>query len=571
MAIKASLRNGRAGRFGVYNSNHNTNKETRDKEDRIDHSRTHLNQCAAIDQNGNMQIFQSFDSKKHEREMYDHYYGDGLKAKNERYIEQRHAERCKDMKDILNSEKTAPFETVLQIGKEGYRCESPETLWEITKELATYLSEKYGDNYKLLDIALHRDETTDHIHLRGTFCHVDKYGHAVPNQSQALKAMGFERPDLTKERSRYNNALISFTDELRGFFYDRCEERGIEIDRTVASASQRHRDVLEYTIDKMQEEIAAKDAKILEQEKLIQQYQKDIQQLGQGARFLTAATSAIERAASTLSQDKSAQIREELPAETRGLFHKEIVKPEGVRVDLDVWEETAQASRGKATANALRSVSAQLSKYMEEAAFLADGVAMREQIQQLQNQIKEIEKQYKAELEREQRRNEYAVEMLKERGVDGFIVEYELRLRERFHNCLNQCENGTRAINDCIIEAHENGDSDLVKKLLEEKRKLPKDRFSIKEMLERTKEEGFNGAINYARELKKLQAIEKLHNSIDKAIYGRVDWKLQAMVNELARIIDAQKAAGGPLLMSESYDMGHKFESHAHTPERGER
>ena len=579
--IKASQRNGRAGRLGAYNSNHNTLEETRAQEGHIDHSRTHLNEYAFFDKDGEMHFSGSFNSKDHECDLYSYFYKDGLDAKNERYIQQRHPERCRDIKDILNDEKLAPFEMLFQIGKEGYRCESPETLKEITQQVVAHLQEKYGNNFKLLDMAVHRDETTDHVHLRGTFCARDKYGHLLPNQSQALKEMGHERPDLTKPRSRYNNALMSFTDELRAYFYDRCEERGIQIDREPAGPSQRHKDTLEHKVEQLDAEIAAKDAIIAEKdariaslENVIKQQQKDIAQLGQGVQFLTAADNAINRAASTLSNDKSAQIREELPAEMKGIgpFKKE-VKPEGVRVDLDVWNETAQAARGKATAAALQSVSAQLVKYMNEAAFLVDGVAMRNEIQELQKQIKEIAEQYQQELEKEQRRSGYACDMLQERGVDSFTLECELRLRERVHNCMAQCERYERPLNDIIIEAHSLGDFDLVRKLLDEKRKLPKGKYSIKEMLEKIKEDGlFAGMVNYAKQRKQLQEIEKLHDEIDSVVYGRVSWKIQNMMNDLAKILDAQKAAGGPLLISQlqqntAQNYGHSIE-HNKTRER---
>ena len=108
---------------------------------------------------------------------------------------------------------------------------------------------------KFLDAALHMDEKSPHIHSRCTLGAVDKFGHFVPNQNEALKQMGFERPDPSKPLSRYNSPIISFTDEIREIFYKNCEKQGLKIDREVKSASHRQEELLDYKINQMQKEI----------------------------------------------------------------------------------------------------------------------------------------------------------------------------------------------------------------------------------------------------------------------------------------------------------------------------
>ena len=102
----------------------------------------------------------------------------------------------------------------------------------------------------MLDFAVHMDETTVHVHSRATLGSVDKNGHFMPNQTQALKEMGFDNSNHT----RYNNPLIDFTDHVREVFYSHCEERAkelgldITIDRQVVGDSHRYEEAQKHRI-----------------------------------------------------------------------------------------------------------------------------------------------------------------------------------------------------------------------------------------------------------------------------------------------------------------------------------
>jgi hypothetical protein len=78
----------------------------------------------------------------------------------------------------------------------------------------------------------------------------------MPNQNQALEAMGFQ-PDPSKPRGRYNNPLVYFTDELRETFYLACERRGVQIDREVTSGSRRQLELLDQKRVGLERELAA--------------------------------------------------------------------------------------------------------------------------------------------------------------------------------------------------------------------------------------------------------------------------------------------------------------------------
>ena len=255
--MKATVRNGRATASGkVYNANHNTKTETRNQERHIDHSRTEQNINLQFAAEGRVRRCGSFDAKAFELSRYEELYGPGQEAKNARYIADGHPERCKSVADIYASRRTAPLETILQIGSRDTDIdpqERKEKLMGAAAELISNMQQRWGDNLHFLTLSLHNDEGVEHIHTRLSFSATDKFGHRVPNQSQAFEAMGIQRPDPTTKEGKYNCPLITFSELIRNEFYDLCEKRGIVIDREVKNPSQKHLSVLEYKCKKMEE------------------------------------------------------------------------------------------------------------------------------------------------------------------------------------------------------------------------------------------------------------------------------------------------------------------------------
>lgn len=260
--MKATIRNGRTTKSGqVFNANHNTRTETRNLEGHIDHDRTALNVNFKFYADGNIEKCGSFDSKEFELSQYEIYYGDGQKAKNDRYTKDGHPERCKTVAEVYQSPKTAPLETILQLGNinsEMPRDERQMILTASAFELVDTLRQKWGKNLHLLDLSIHVDEVgSPHIHARMTFSASDRYGYAIPSQSKAFAEMGITRPDITKAEGKYNSPLMTFSAELRETFYALCEKNGgIEIDREVKNPSQKHKDILEYKCEQLQKSVA---------------------------------------------------------------------------------------------------------------------------------------------------------------------------------------------------------------------------------------------------------------------------------------------------------------------------
>ena len=345
--MKATVRNGRATASGkVYNANHNTKTETRNQERHIDHSRTDQNINLQFTAEGRVRRCGSFDAKAFELSRYEELYGTGQEAKNARYIADGHPERCKSVADIYASRRTAPLETIIQLGSRDTDIDPQERkkkLMAATAELIDGLQKRWGDNLHLLDLAIHLDEGVAHCHLRMTFSALDKFGQRVPNQSQAFEAMGIQRPDPTAKEGKYNCPLITFSEIIRTQFYDLCEKRGIVIDREVKNPSQKHLSVLEYKCKRMEEVVdilttqkKELEAVATEQAQMIVLAKAEIEQV-RTERDTLRDRNSITRTIQEALQQPSIPIEAEIIPEKKSLTGK-VVEPESVKLAKTDYE-----------------------------------------------------------------------------------------------------------------------------------------------------------------------------------------------------------------------------------------
>ena len=345
--MKATVRNGRATASGkVYNANHNTKTETRNQERHIDHSRTDQNINLQFTAEGRVRRCGSFDAKAFELSRYEELYGTGQEAKNARYIADGHPERCKSVADIYASRRTAPLETIIQLGSRDTDIDSQERkekLMAATAELIDGLQKRWGDNLHLLDLAIHLDEGVAHCHLRMTFSALDKFGQRVPNQSQAFEAMGIQRPDPTAKEGKYNCPLITFSELIRQEFYDLCEKRGIVIDREVKNPSQKHLSVLEYKCKRMEEVVdilttqkQELEAVATEQAQMIVLAKAEIEQV-RTERDTLRDQNSITRTIQEALQQPDISIEAEIVPEKKNLTGK-VVEPEKVKLTRADYE-----------------------------------------------------------------------------------------------------------------------------------------------------------------------------------------------------------------------------------------
>ena len=296
------MRNGRATKGGaVYNANHNTLESIRRDQPHIDAQKFELNRYWKFEQKERTFTFKKidggkggFDARKHELAIYEKLYGDGLAARNERYTREGHKERCQTMKNLYSNPKTAPLETIFQIGNSQMILDGVMGPEEMKQKLTAAWDKTMRQVVSMgkgmvipLDAALHCEEAVPHIHFRAALGARDRYGHFVPNQSAALKAMGFDgrNPD-TGKKDRYHNPLVAYTDRVREMFYAECEKQGLVIDREVTSESHRQVEILAFKLEKAKQDVAAAQEQLQQMER----------EKAEAVRAAQAAQEALEAA-----------------------------------------------------------------------------------------------------------------------------------------------------------------------------------------------------------------------------------------------------------------------------------
>ena len=381
---KASVHNGRANAKGVaYNPNHNTLEQSRVNQPHIDQERIHLNQYLQYMGDGTAIGHRGggggYDSRKHELERYRQLYGTGLEARNHRYRASGHSERVKTMSQVYRDPKTAPMETIFQLGNK--RSETDEqTRTQVMVgawgDVLQHLHQQYGANLIPLDASLHREETTDHIHFRFALGAKDKFGHFMPNQNQALEAMGFH-PDPSKPRGRYNNPLVSFTDELRETFYLACERRGVEIDREVTSGSRRQLELLDQKRSGLERELAATEQQKQATQEAAQKVKKTLDTLEakqmlvemeveEQQRKVAEATQAAEEArlaAERATQSKAEAEANEATIKAQARYEAEVTVRE---LEAQLWEKDSIIHGLMAETEKLKHKLSTLREYLQE-------------------------------------------------------------------------------------------------------------------------------------------------------------------------------------------------------------
>jgi len=206
----------------------------------------------------------SYDKTKTEHDIFKHTIGDKNKTfleneldvykklyeakrldTNEKYIAQRHEEKCtKSIHDYYK--KNPPTELILQIGDKDNSAKGLDLQNSVVKLVNSLVNE----GVTVLNVAIHKDETTEHAHIRMTFPY-EKNGLIESNKTQFLREHGYERPNPDKKEDRYNNPLITFTNDVRERFIGICRDKGLEIDSEPSQEHKRHLSVHDY---KMQQD-----------------------------------------------------------------------------------------------------------------------------------------------------------------------------------------------------------------------------------------------------------------------------------------------------------------------------
>lgn len=245
--MRVTIHNARTGKDGAFSPRHNDRDFDTSHAEHIDSNKINLNHYWNWTGNPEMSFADA------EKAFYEKYIQQHLNAQNDRYRAHRHAERIKTMDEYRTSPQTCPEEIILMIGKMGDTIPADMAARIIQEQLNW--EQKTFPGIKILDVALHMDEKTVHVHERRVWTYTDKQGNLAIGQNKALEEMGIDLPNPNKPRSRYNNRKITFSQICRKHFMEICRENGLEIQEEVLDKSKRGLDLLEYKITQTEDRL----------------------------------------------------------------------------------------------------------------------------------------------------------------------------------------------------------------------------------------------------------------------------------------------------------------------------
>ena len=221
-------------------------------------ARTHLNRYVEfhVDEDGTLHHKKSKHLQMHELAVYRKLFQKRIDTMNERYIAQRHPEKCKTLEQYYRSPQSCPDEYLIYIG-DTENNPGADVLKAAGSELIRRLQKKYSKNFIPLCVATHLDQQGPaHLHLRGIFISTtDKNGVKV-SITKGMKEAGIALPDAEKPEHKYNNRQMAFSEEIRNTFADICEQEfGLEIVREARDSSRAGKDLVTYQRDQALQEL----------------------------------------------------------------------------------------------------------------------------------------------------------------------------------------------------------------------------------------------------------------------------------------------------------------------------
>lgn len=246
--IRVSMHNGRGS------SKHNdrsflkswTHDELQEKAGHIDHAKTKNNYYWATKKSD--LTIENATFEEIEISYYKKFFGQALEQTNSNYLKQGHPERVKTMEQWYKSKQKAPFETILQVGDMNSTID-PEIFKKMCFDYVNHINRNYGKGIKVLDVAIHFDETSPHAHIRQVYSYNDG-GIAKIGQAKALEQLEIELPDPTKKIGRNNNRKMTLDKHLRQEWQEIAKSYGFDIE-TTPRVGVRHKGKEEFIDDQL--------------------------------------------------------------------------------------------------------------------------------------------------------------------------------------------------------------------------------------------------------------------------------------------------------------------------------
>ena len=267
--MRATRTNGRKDSNGVFKAGHNDRSFNLENAEHVDADRSkwnvywdYLQGYNLADENG-VRPERQYLFDEVEYLYYHKQFGDSIDAQNERHEKSRHAERIRNVRQIMEDSRTCPEETIYQLGtKDGY--EDPAVFVKVAAELFEVIQEKYGSHMQILDWALHMDEATPHLHIDFVpFTTGSKRGlDTRVSLKQALAKHGFKGG--SRGDTEWSQWVQSEKEQLSAVM----ERHGIEWEHK--GTHEKHLSVLDYKKQEREKEVVQLEGQILEKKEEFQ-------------------------------------------------------------------------------------------------------------------------------------------------------------------------------------------------------------------------------------------------------------------------------------------------------------
>lgn len=302
--MRASRHNGRKGKNGVYDVKHNDREFNVGNSEHIDAERAKQNvywDCYQGYSFGESGREERMSFTQVESEYYYEHYWEHVQEQNRRNEEARHGERNRSVEDLLKNSKTCPEESLLQLGNID-RSVPASVLAKVVAEFFEEFERRYGSHVHILDWALHLDEGTPHVHERHVFDARNRYGELCPQQEKALEELGFELPDPTKKKGKYNNRKMSFDAECRRLFLEIAQRNGVQVECEPIYGGATYLEKQDFIIENQKRRLEEKQAELQEITMKVADMESFVEEI---------AEEAYEKACETVTEDVVEQTGQE--------------------------------------------------------------------------------------------------------------------------------------------------------------------------------------------------------------------------------------------------------------------
>lgn len=230
MAMRTTTHHGRGRKGNAYGSKHNDRNFDVENATNID--------VELLANNKYWCIYEGETFETAELKFYEENFSEQLQATNDKYVANRHPERCKTMEQWKTIKQNAPEESIFQVGKKSDNGQhiDGKTLMACYNEFIDFQAQwnkEHGSPFTVLNMALHVDEPNcpPHIHSRKVWHYKDENGILRVGQEKALELAGIELPNPDKAPGRYNNRKITYDKMMREKWLDILESHGLQVER----------------------------------------------------------------------------------------------------------------------------------------------------------------------------------------------------------------------------------------------------------------------------------------------------------------------------------------------------